>query len=330
MEQLIGFFSSDARPLYKEDIYRALALPSGSVIHFRYNQKYIQDDIVAKPEGFLGTRGIIFFVTGNDLKVPEEKRQKQTYSIRMVTLKGVLRSENTRHFHFFLQLDEYCDCTIVNTESSKFVSRVTVSYGTENRWIERVKAVKNDFDNILFFKYEVVDHNGKRVNPKYSNSSQDAIYELLDESEYRLDFSFYDKRDGASNLNIEESEGISVHYRECSKLGATIDDRQFRLHTGFISHMKKPAVLKFKPKPNDNQELDYEVISFFEIKKNIWSTSLYGFLTALGFVGIVLSQIVGVYIKLGKPKWKIITLSVISFILIGFVGAFLFGKFNKK
>jgi hypothetical protein len=330
MEQLIGYFSSDARPLYKEDIFRALALPSGSVIHFRYDQKYIQDDIVTNPDSFIDTKGIIFFVTGNDLNIPENERKKQTYSIRMVTLKGVSRSEDTRHFHFFLRLDDFCYCTIASTESRKFVSRIAVNYGTENRWIERVKVVKDDFDDILFFKYEVVDHGGNRVKPKYSKYSQDAVYELLDESEYRLDFSFFDKRDGASNLSIEESEGLSVHYRECSKLGATIDDRQFRLHTGFISHMRKPAVLKFRPTPNDNQELDYEVISFFDIKKNIKRTALYGLLTALGFAGIVLSQVIGAFVKLNKPTCLIIGLSIVAIILFGIAGAFLFGKFNKK
>ena len=65
MQNLIGFFSSDARPLYKEDVYRTLALPEKSIIHFRYNQKYVQDGIVSNINDYIGKLGVIFFVTAH-------------------------------------------------------------------------------------------------------------------------------------------------------------------------------------------------------------------------------------------------------------------------
>ncbi len=37
----IVFFSLDARDLYKADVYRALALPTGYALQFRYQRKYI-------------------------------------------------------------------------------------------------------------------------------------------------------------------------------------------------------------------------------------------------------------------------------------------------
>ena len=40
--ETIALFSSDARDLYKADVFRALALPAGYVLHFRYPQKYVR------------------------------------------------------------------------------------------------------------------------------------------------------------------------------------------------------------------------------------------------------------------------------------------------
>jgi len=329
MENLIGFFSSDARPLYKEDVYRALALPEKSIIHFRYDQKYVQDDIVTNHLRYLNSKGVIFFVTGNDLDIPEHQRSIETHSIRKVLVRNIYKSEDTRHFHFLLELHDYYDCTIVQREPSKFVSCISVSDGIGHCWIDRVKVVKSYFDNILFFKYEILRKDNKRLSPEYSPSDDDAVYRLVHEKEYKLAFSFYDKLGGDSHLDIVDSEHINVHYKECSKIGAIIDDRRFKLLTRTIQQSLKPDTLKISPKPNEG-ELTYEVISFFEIKKGSKNSWIFGLLSSLAFLSIILSQIVGAYIRMSNPHWLIALLSLGAILSFGVSGALLFGRFNKK
>jgi hypothetical protein len=329
MENLIGFFSSDARPLYKEDIYRTLALPDRSIIHFRYNQKYIQDDIVTNHLNYLNSEGVIFFVTGNDLRIPEQERKKESHSIRKIVIKNIYKSEETRHFHFSLELHSYYDCEIVKTEPHKFVSCISVNEGIGHYWIDRVKAVEDHFDDILFFKYDILKRNNKKLNPKYSQLSDDAIYRINDESEYKIVFSFYDKLEGASCLEIADTEHINIHYKECSNIGAVIDDRRFKLVTRTIQQNNKPDTLKICPKPNKS-ELKYEVISFFEIKKGRMNIMIFGLLSSSAFLSIILSQVAGTYVKMSMPLSQVILLLLVSVLCFGISATMLFSKFNKK
>ena len=65
----ICFFSSDARTLYKKDVFRVMALPKGYTIHFRYLFKYV-NLALDKIEDFKNRDCVIFFSYGNDLKNP--------------------------------------------------------------------------------------------------------------------------------------------------------------------------------------------------------------------------------------------------------------------
>jgi hypothetical protein len=89
MKKFLGFFSSDARPLYTEDIYRVLALPQKSIIHFRYDQKYVADDIITNLQSLVGNEGVVFFLTGNDLSKNPEERIISTHSIRKIIIKKI-------------------------------------------------------------------------------------------------------------------------------------------------------------------------------------------------------------------------------------------------
>lgn len=61
----IGFFSSDARMLYKVDIFRVLSLPKQSVIHFRYDAKYVAKGIIDDIKKYIGKVGVVFYRIGN-------------------------------------------------------------------------------------------------------------------------------------------------------------------------------------------------------------------------------------------------------------------------
>jgi len=70
-----AFFSSDARELYKIDIFRSLSLPNNHVIKLRYIEDYISDDILDKLSSIKNSEGILFFSSGNKLDEPKEKRK---------------------------------------------------------------------------------------------------------------------------------------------------------------------------------------------------------------------------------------------------------------
>lgn len=332
MQNLIGFFSSDARPLYKEDIYRTLALPGNSIIHFRYNQKYIQNDIVRNYKEHIGKLGVIFFVTGNDLTKEEKDRNIEYHSIRKVTTKDILISKDTGYFHFYLELNDFIDCDLSINNPDKFVTRIAINEGIKHSWLERVEAVKDHFDDILFFKYELFSKNNKLISPIYSKLNNDAIFHIDDEKEYKLSFSFYDKLQGKSSLNIEDSNCMDVYYKECSNIGTLIDNRSFKLMTHIVSQNKTPSVLRISPDPSDNIKdgLKYEVVSFFEIHKRRFNTIIFGVISSFVFIAIILTQIIGVHIKSGKPLCEIICLCVAAVILFGFSVSLLFHRFNKK
>jgi len=44
-KQYVFLFSSDERPAYKEDNLKILCYPAGYIIHFRYDEKYVQTDL---------------------------------------------------------------------------------------------------------------------------------------------------------------------------------------------------------------------------------------------------------------------------------------------
>ncbi|MCK5581069.1 MAG: hypothetical protein KAJ18_07320 [Candidatus Omnitrophica bacterium] len=331
MDKLIGFFSSDARPLYIEDIYRAMALPEKSIIHFRYNQKYVQDDIVSDSSKYVNREGIIFFTTGNDLEKTPEDREIKHHSIRKVRIKSIYKSEDTRYFHFLLELGDYYDCEITNTEQNKFAAFVSVKEGINHCWIDRVKAIESYFEDILFFKYEILSKNEKKkLFPKYSKSYKDTIYQLNDESDYKILFSFYDKKNGDSKLNINDSEYIDIHYKECSKIGALIDDRYFNLSTRTIHQRKKNEILKISPSLPKNSKLSYEVVTRFEITKSYKKAIFYGFLSSFLFISIVLSQVVGALIKLEKPTSCVVIVGVIALFFFFIGSSLLLSNFSKK
>jgi hypothetical protein len=106
--ETVAFYSSDARDLYKADVYRALALPKGYVLQFRYLKKYIHPDLLANLSNLRGQAGLIFFVSGNNPPVPPtgagngQGRQPALgiHPIRHVTIRDIKIDDNTESILF--------------------------------------------------------------------------------------------------------------------------------------------------------------------------------------------------------------------------------------
>ena len=71
---MLVLVSSGARPRYRDDIVRALALPSGADLQFRYDRTYV-DDLVARRIDGGGLRnepGIILYLWSDRDKLETE------------------------------------------------------------------------------------------------------------------------------------------------------------------------------------------------------------------------------------------------------------------
>jgi hypothetical protein len=67
MDELL-LLASNARRKYSEDILSVLAMPEGSIVRFRYDQKYVSADVQRAAKDVVDTDGLVGFVadTGSD------------------------------------------------------------------------------------------------------------------------------------------------------------------------------------------------------------------------------------------------------------------------
>ncbi len=107
--ETIALFSSDARELYKADVYRALSLPTGYVLHFRYPTQYVQHEILTDLASLVNKEGVIFYVSGNNPAIPREQRQISLYSIRSVVIRDVVLDQNIGSIHLYLEMKDFID-----------------------------------------------------------------------------------------------------------------------------------------------------------------------------------------------------------------------------
>lgn len=332
MKESLGFFSSDARPLYIIDILRTLALPRKSVIHFRYDQKYVDEDIKGNMNSFIGYEGIIFYMTGNLLSKREDKRIINTYSIRKVIIKDIECSDITGLYHFYLELGDYCDCKLDQRDEKNFVSKIQISDDKEQKWIEKVKSIKDSIEyNVMFFNYEILDSNMEVLNPEYTKLIHTSVYNLNDESEYIMKCSFYDKLEGSSYLEINDSEIIKIYHKDKSGIGAVIDDRQYKISISTIAQSSVADMVRLFPKITDTDDsIFYDVVTLFKIKKRKRKGILFGLYTSLLFASAIVAQLLSSWIKEAKPWLHIAVVSIVIWISVWILSALLYLHFNKK
>ena len=232
----IVFFSSDARDLYKADIYRALALPKGYALQFRYQRKYIHPELVTDLEGLKGQPGQIVFVTGNDLNTPEDQRSVAYHPIRDIIIREIYNDRNTESIHFFLEMGEFSDSSQhAQTPPDflppkSFVSRITLQDSPKKSWINRVKAIESYFKKPLFFNVVGVTRNGREIKPEFSTSDRSSHFKLKDEAEYQIEISFYDPKAGEAGLAAENSsDEVELTY----PLSTGSEQRGIRKRTNF-------------------------------------------------------------------------------------------------
>jgi hypothetical protein len=225
--ETIALFSSDARELYKADVYRALALPAGYVLQFRYPHQYVQSDILTNLASVINQDGVIFFVSGNDTSIPEAQRQLQFYSIRSVVIRDVVVDQHIDSIHFYLEMKDFIDAKVHDTTEkaiqppTMFVSKVFIDLEANNKWGKRVDAVKNHFPDLPFFLVQTLRQGAKPLAPVYSVPNKSSSYNLEDESDYQVDIEFYDPSLSATGISVENgSPEVTLSIEAGHRIGA--------------------------------------------------------------------------------------------------------------
>lgn len=102
-DEVVYLFSSSHRPIYKQDNVNALCYPSGFIMHFRYDEKWVDTEILNKnPNELEGKEAII-------VVVDSEKRNQEYfprfYPIRKAKIKKFDIDGSVSHFYFELLPD---------------------------------------------------------------------------------------------------------------------------------------------------------------------------------------------------------------------------------
>lgn len=337
----IVFFSSDARELYKADIYRAMALPAGYILHFRYPTQYIDRSLLANLKELLDQPGTIFYVSGNDTSLPEKDRQVKLFSIRSVVVRGIMVDQNIDTIHFYLELGDFADVTPHEQTPPEarppyiFVSKILLTAGTKGTWKERAEAIQADFKPLPFFLIKSVSQRSRALSPVYSWDDKSCSFHLSDESEYQVELTFYDPWLGATGVTVENgSSDVGLLVPAAHRIGAESDTQVFKLQTRSISSQKLSTYSRllgvdYIADAQATRKTDFRVsLEWTVIKRwtRIWQ---FGLLSILAAIGLGLAKLATDNLQTDKLVFANLWLGVGGLLAIGVAASLLYLVFNK-
>jgi hypothetical protein len=335
MDKRVLLFSSDARPLYKGDIFRALALPDDHTLQFRYPRKYVELEFRDKPNDLVGKEAVIFFLSGNDQATVSEERKLKPHPIRACTIQDAFPDQDTQQIMLILRLGEFVNCDIEDiTDARKlpphsFVTDASIKDLRVVAWLDRVDSIKQHFPGILFYRLGAILSGDGPISPSYSRERRISHFVLDEESEYSIECSYYDPDGGGAPLKIDVSaDALQVLNLFEFGGGADLDTKRLPLTTRTLKARSAPAYLKFHRQGLIGGDPNYVEIHW-QLGQKSWKPFLFGVLTMLGAFGLFLGQ-TGLKNSKGEAfDWAEIAIRFGGTIVVGFVAGCLFKLFNK-
>lgn len=261
--KIICAFSSDYRELYKADIYRAMSLPEGAILHFRYRKKYVDSNLIAANPELIGRRVAIFFVHGNK---DDGSTNVARTSVRYATISKHEISFDTDVFHVYLKLAEFCNLTIDSGNSAeklpsnRFFSELECTpEAGGNSWMERVGEVSQLLPSLLYFQIKgISDEGNAECRLKYTEDGRSCHYTLTGGKRYVLKLAVANPRGGTESVLLEESsKSISINSINPLESSALVDDAFIPLIVHNLQVLSQPALLSFKPTMDLKDRSDY-------------------------------------------------------------------------
>jgi len=341
--ETIALFSSDAENLYKADVYRALALPTGYILHFRYPQQFVQPELLTNLASVINQSGIILYVPGNDTSILPDERQLSWRSIRSVIIRDVEIEHHIGSVHFYLEMGDFSDATPHAATNRAilpphlFVSKITVDLGPNKKWIDRVNAVKDHFRGLPFFLIESIRQGIKRISPTYSPPNKSSSYHLKDETDYQLNIIIYDPTKGAAGLKVENGSAdvtLSIPAEHC--IGAESDARTYRIQTHSLPRQKASSYSRLTgvnyaavevPAPGHP---DNCITIEWTITKRWTKAWLFALLSVLASVGLGLAKFATDDLSRFSGSYANVLFAMGAATCIGLSAGLLYVAFNKK
>jgi hypothetical protein len=179
--KLIGFFSSDARKLYIDDVVKVISYPEGYVVQFRYRKKYIAQ-YYHDFNRLIGEQSVIVFTTGNILGA--EKVNLVHQPVRKAEIINVVDDAQTDRVYFYLKLKEFCQTSSIIPDENKelFVKNVdqTIIESTFIEVVERLNISSYPSLFTILGFYEKVDRKDKTytkpILPEIIDNKDSAYY----------------------------------------------------------------------------------------------------------------------------------------------------------
>jgi hypothetical protein len=276
----LTFFSSDARPLYKADIFRVLALPGGYTIQFRYEKKWLADEVVQLVDRgkISDQKALIVFVVGNKNWKNQGDSKLRFLPLRTATVKDVFVEQQSTQFVFVLELDQFVEVTEDVLKSgkaellppNKFVTPKRQISFVESSWRDRVSTVADYFKDTPFYSFKILtiestvrccDLRAKKtydkpLAPTYVPGWRISEYELNEETDYALEVVYHDFHgEGASPLYIiSDTEELKIENPFEHGSGTVDEIRRLAVTTASLDGNSAPAFVTFSPQPSQAKE----------------------------------------------------------------------------
>lgn len=323
-------FSSDSRSLYKADIYRVLSLPSGGIVHFRYKNKYVSDEIINSKTSLEDKRVAIFFTRTEISGLSPGTHEN--ISIRWASVFSVEKSSETNVFHIYMKLGEFCNLSINAAESepgppTKFLSYLEVQERTEsNNWHDRIKAIKDYLPNLTYFHLKSLVKDGKEIQLSYHGESRSSFYELRYGSRYILRLGLANPDGSSTKIAISDGSGdVAINSVIPLETSVQFDDVEVPIFAKSLQVTKQASFLEIKPVNSNESFGEYATHIELELKHAPSKPFLFGLCTVA--IGAAITMATPIAATATRPDWPIY---VTSAFLLGGASTLMFYWFNKK
>ncbi len=339
--------SSGASPRYRQDVLRAMAMPKGSRLQFRYDSKWIapaiRDRISAG--GVESTPSLIVYIDQHDnTKVPE------LIPCRFATLIDAVSHGTT--VSLVLALEEFAyaeNLPAFNNEMGTASAGILPTWQPDGKiagayWLEIGQAPRTVVKSLKLSEWEkiVAQIAG---HPDFANencfytmeaiipvgletmvSPQDNVYELAPSREYELRIYHFHPATvpvGARLRLDTSSRWLTFTTNPLLIMDSRYDLKRVRLKTGAPSTRETAVLTILRNGANGNANLEFDLP--LEVRGTFWTTLGYGILLGALLAG---PQIVAALSNPNLPAQNVAVISIVSGVLG--LGAGILAAFGLK
>lgn len=341
MSKYISFFGSNARKLYVQNIYQALTLPSKSVIQYRYQTKYVSQDILKYKNEYINKKGLIFYYYNPELKdvykgTIDNCKTSIAIPIREVRIIDIQINEEIDQINFYLELNEFIrveDYKINNEEDVKllkdtFVKELTFKHRKLMTWKEKIHEVKDYFGEIQFFYINNIKMKGKKASNHlvYDKEEYRTNLTLYEDSSYIFDFLTYDKTAGEAPIKIETEETY-IKANNSLETGTILNSKRIVFFTRTMDFKRDSSFIKF-----ESDKSGFPVTLTVNLKKRRSKSLFFALASSILFISFPIVNLIAndkIFLN-GKPMTINLCFIIILTFLIFLCTYILHLNYNKK